>query len=84
MTLADLHGPGFYYTVNYRRRDQPNAAFVSATISDYTQRQHIVSDQPTMTEYEIYVTASNSLGSADTEPKKMIGYSGEGSKSRDL
>lgn len=81
MTKADLYGDGFYYTVNYRRRDQPGAPYLQSVINDYQERQFVVDNQPTMTEYEIFVEAGNSLGKSNAQPKKMIGYSGEGSKS---
>lgn len=83
MTKADLYGDGFFYTVNYRRRDQPGAPYVQSVINDYQERQFVVDNQPTMTEYEIFVEAGNSKGKSNAQPKKMIGYSGEGSKSHD-
>ena len=79
MNEIDQYGEGFHYVVSYKPRDQPDAKEVKVKVEGLGSNRLVVENQPTMTEYIIYVQAANTMGVGDAAPKKIIGFSGEGS-----
>lgn len=77
MLRTEHNGDGFHYLISYKRHDLPDAEEITYKEYDWRQSELKVRDQETYKEYEISVEAVNSIGSAQSELEKKLGYSGE-------
>lgn len=78
MPEIEHHGPGFKYTV-YWKRDIPGNSqkWDNRDIYDWKKDNLVIEDQPTFVRYRIKVVASNQLGESNTAANEIFGYSGE-------
>ena len=72
---SDYAGPGFEYIVKYRVRNSGDE-FTNVPVGpDKTSLE--VRDEVDFQMYEVQVISQNQVGKSDTEPKTVIGISGE-------
>lgn len=76
MKQIEHNAPGFLYRV-YWTKDSPNSRWSIKEITDWTQGQLIIDDQPTYQRYRIKIVAHNDLGEANVASDEVIGFSGE-------
>ena len=72
---SDYAGPGFEYIVKYRVRNSGDEFTDVPVGPDKTSLE--VRDEVDFQMYEVQVISQNQVGKSDTEPKTVIGISGE-------
>lgn len=79
METSDHNGENFRYVVGYKQKGEQETQI--REILDWRANEVVIPDQPTFTEYEIFVKSVNIKGEAPASTlRRRIGYSGQGSK----
>jgi len=73
------NAPGLRYKV-YWKQDMPGQVWNSEEITDYTQKELVILNQPTYKRYKVKIIAFNEKGESNVLQKEVIGYSGEDGK----
>jgi receptor-type tyrosine-protein phosphatase zeta len=78
MEPIDHNGEDFRYIVGYKQKDSADSEVIEIEVRNWRQEQLVIANQPTFTQYEIYVVAANQKGRApDNKLERKIAFSGE-------